>query len=364
MPVEWMTSIRGLARRHVGHGHVRRQGDPGHPARLRDSAGCSGRWSSATGWRSSATRWPTARSPASPSGYLGVLLGARRTRRPRRGSCRWSWWRSASLVGAGMVYVRERTGLRPRHRHRRVLRLAIGFGAMLFQVLAVESSRSTPRRSCSATWSSSRKTNLFFLCALVVVVAPLFAWRYNQLVFASFNPSLARTRGLSTDGQQLPVHRPAGAGGEPLDQGRRGAAHQRPAGRPGGGGGQLSREPAADVLADGGVLPRLRAARHLDRATNSSVRVDRGRSGQVRPERLIVVTSVALFFASMAGGAVWNRFAPVLGLTPLPRRIRRHVHDDTCAHDHALRTMPLTPHRTRRPRRTYALYSPPTTVTR
>ena len=26
---------------------------------------------------------------------------------------------------------------------------------------------------------------------------PLFAWRYNQLVFASFNPTLARTRGLT-----------------------------------------------------------------------------------------------------------------------------------------------------------------------
>src|SRR4029079_9260917 len=29
------------------------------------------------------------------------------------------------------------------------------------------------------------------------VVVPLFAWRYNQLVFASFNPTLARTRGLT-----------------------------------------------------------------------------------------------------------------------------------------------------------------------
>src|SRR5262249_17404190 len=39
--------------------------------------------------------------------------------------------------------------------------------------------------------------NLILLMGLAVLVLPLYAWRYNQIVFASFNPTLARTRGLN-----------------------------------------------------------------------------------------------------------------------------------------------------------------------
>ena len=69
-------------------------------------------------------------------------------------------------------------------------------------------------------------------------------------------------------------------------------------------------------------------------------KVGSGDSVPFGPSGVIVVTSVALFFASMAGAAVWNRFAPVLGLTPLPLRVRRHVHDDTCGHDHGFGQCP------------------------
>src|SRR5207244_1641997 len=39
-----------------------------------------------------------------------------------------------------------------------------------------------------------QETDLVYLGVLVAVAGGLFAWRYNQLVFASFSPSLGRTR--------------------------------------------------------------------------------------------------------------------------------------------------------------------------
>jgi len=52
------------------------------------------------------------------------------------------------------------------------------------------------------------------------------------------------------------------------------------------------------------------------------------------PSGIIVVTSVFFFFASMIVAAFWARFAPVLGITPLPRNLHRHIHDGSCDQDH------------------------------
>ena len=100
------------------------------------------------------------------------------------------------VVGVGMVYVRDQTGLA----HDTVIgvffALAIGFGAMLFQVLAAKSSFN-PENFLFGNLVLIPKENLLYLFGLALIVVPLYAWRYNQLVFASFNPTLARTRGLT-----------------------------------------------------------------------------------------------------------------------------------------------------------------------
>src|SRR5262249_7017496 len=76
-------------------------------------------------------------------------------------------------------------------------------------------------------------------------------------------------------------------------------------------------------------------------ALRNTIEVQIGSGDPVRfgPSGLIVVTSVALFFASMIAGAVWNRFAPLLGLAPLPRR-RGQGHDPTCSQDHTFGQCP------------------------
>jgi zinc transport system permease protein len=181
--------------------------------------------------------------------------------------------------------------------------------------------------------------NLVYLCGLVLVVAPLFAWRYNQLIFASFNPTLARTRGLSMKANNylfiillaMVVNVSILAVGALLIN----ALLIVPAAAAA----NLSRNLRqmfwwTVVFCSGSGLLGLAIAHELE------VRVDAGDPVKFGAGGVIVVTSVALFFASMAGGAVWNRFAPVLGLTPLPRRIGGHVHDPTCTHDHSFGQCP------------------------
>src|SRR5262245_35800915 len=99
-------------------------------------------------------------------------------------------------VGAGMVYVRDRTGLA----HDTVIgvffALALGLGAMLWQILSTKSTFN-PEYFLFGNLVLIPEQDLVFLLGLALIVTPLFAWRYNQLVFASFNPTLARTRGLT-----------------------------------------------------------------------------------------------------------------------------------------------------------------------
>jgi zinc transport system permease protein len=235
-------------------------------------------------------------------------------------------------VGLGMVYVRDKTGLA----HDTVIGVffafAIGFGAMLFQVLSVRFGFNA-ENFFFGNLIFIPEQDLFFLLVLMVVLVPLFAWRYNQLVFGSFNPTLARTRGLNLTLNNylfivilaLVVN--------------------------------LSIKAVGALLINAMLVVPAAAAANLSRNLRQmfwltmlfcvgsglmgfalrnafEFRAGGGDPVPFGPSGVIVVTSVALFFGSMVAGAVWNRFAPVLGLTPLPLRTRRHIHDDTCDQDH------------------------------
>jgi zinc transport system permease protein len=241
-------------------------------------------------------------------------------------------------VGAGMVYVRDKTGLA----HDTVIGVffafAIGLGAMFYQVLSVRFGFNAENFFFGQLVFIPDE-DLFLLLAVGLLVIPLYAWRYNQLVFGSFNPTLARTRGLNLTLNNylfivilaLVVN--------------------------------LSIKLVGALLINAMLIVPAAAAANLSRNLRQmfwltiafclgagllgyalrnavEVRVGGGDPVAFGPSGVIVVTSVALFFASMVAGAVWNRFAPVLGLTPLPLRATRHVHDDTCSQDHGFGQCP------------------------
>jgi zinc transport system permease protein len=242
------------------------------------------------------------------------------------------------VVALGMVAVRDRTGLA----HDTVIgvffALAIGFGAMLFQAISAVSAINA-ENFLFGNLVLIPEEDLFLLIALAVVVIPLFAWRYNQLVFASFNPTLARTRGLKLTINNylfivilaLVVNLSIRAVGALLINAMlvvpaAAAANVSRNLR------QMFRLTLVFSLASGLIGFGLRNAISLNLGRGEPVHF--GASG------LIVVTSVFLFFLSMVIGALWNRFAPVLGLTPLPLRAHRHIHDETCGHEHGFGQCP------------------------
>jgi zinc transport system permease protein len=98
-----------------------------------------------------------------------------------------------SLIGVGIVFVQERTGLANDTVIGVFFAGAIGFGAM---ILYGFHDRRTfdPERFLFGGPSFVTSLDLLILTALLVLTALLFAWKYNQLVMASFNPSLARSR--------------------------------------------------------------------------------------------------------------------------------------------------------------------------
>lgn len=270
-------------------------------------------------------------------GYLSVVLG--------------NWDRSTAawvvplsmvglgiVVGVGMVFVRERTGLANDTVIGVFFALALGLGAMLWQILSRRSSFN-PENFLFGNLIFITEEDLVFLLGLALLVVPLFAWRYNQLVFASFNPTLARTRGLTTSINNylfivllaLVVNLSIRAVGALLIN----AMLVVPAAAAA----NLSRNlrqmfwlTVAFCLSAGLVGYTL--------SSNLEVRIGSGEPDRFGPSGVIVVTSVVLFFGSMLAGTVWNRFAPLLGLSPLPRRLGSHIHGDTCSQDHTFGQCP------------------------
>jgi zinc transport system permease protein len=270
-------------------------------------------------------------------GYLGVFL-AGRDPAADTGAVTLAMVGFGVAVGALMVYVRDRTGLA----HDTVIgvffALAIGFGAMLYQVLNVRF-RFNAETFFLGNLILIPDEELVYLLATAVLVAPLFAWRYNQLVAASFNPTLARTRGLAVTVNNylfivvlaLVVNVSIKAVGALLIN----AMLVVPAAAAANLSRNLRQMFWLTVLFSVGAGLAGFAVRN-----SVEVRVGGGTPVGFGPSGVIVVASVALFFGTMVAGAVWNRFAPVLGLAPMPGGARRHVHDDTCSGDHGFGQCP------------------------
>jgi zinc transport system permease protein len=100
-----------------------------------------------------------------------------------------------ALIGLGIAFVRERTGLASDTVIGVFFAGAIGFGAMILQAFSTRKTFDAERFLFGGP-AYVTLANLLILTILVGVTALLFVWKYNQLALASFNPSLARSRGV------------------------------------------------------------------------------------------------------------------------------------------------------------------------
>lgn len=232
-----------------------------------------------------------------------------------------------AAVGAAMVYVREQTNLA----HDTVIgvffALAIGFGAMMFQVLQ-RVSTFNPEGFLFGALIYVSELDLLFLLALLLVTGGLFAWRYNEIVFASFNPSLARTRRVPIRLNNylfiillaLVVNLSIRAVGALLIN-------------------ALLVVPAATAANLSRNLRQMFWLTIVFSLTaglvgfwvsiHYGVKVDRGEPVKFGASGTIVVTAVAMFFLSMVFSAAKARFGPVLSTN------HNHPPGEACSHDGA-----------------------------
>jgi len=101
-----------------------------------------------------------------------------------------------ALVGVGIAFVRENTGLASDTVIGVFFAGAMGFGAMILQGMAGNRRAFDPERFLFGGPISVSPLDVFILALLLVVTAAILVWRYNQFALASFNPSLARSRGV------------------------------------------------------------------------------------------------------------------------------------------------------------------------
>lgn len=234
------------------------------------------------------------------------------------------------LVGASMVYVRDRTGLA----HDTVIgvffALALGFAAMLMKMVQ-QVSTVTLETFLFGNLLFIDEVHLILIGVALVLVTTVYLCRYNQIMFSSFNPSLARTRRMSVTVNNylfivvlaLVVNLSIQAVGALLIN-------------------ALLVVPAA---AAANVTRNLRqmfwmtvafsfAAGVIGYWASSQFTLSIGevRGVPFGPSGAIVVASVGLFFGSMAVVAVWNRFAPIFG----GKKFRSPMHNpnDPCGVDH------------------------------
>lgn len=100
---------------------------------------------------------------------------------------------SGILFGVGIVYVRERTSLASDTVIGVFFAAALGFGGVLFAALKVIANKSQEQLLFGAALNAT-ELDLVMLALLAIITAGSMFLRYNQLVFASFNASLARSR--------------------------------------------------------------------------------------------------------------------------------------------------------------------------
>ncbi|MDY3559549.1 metal ABC transporter permease [Gemmata sp. JC673] len=234
------------------------------------------------------------------------------------------------LVGVGMILVRERTGLA----HDTVIgvffALALGFGAMLTKMVQNVSSVNLETFMFGSLVLVD-ELDLVYLCVVLVLMCGLFLWRYNQLMFASFNPSLARTRRMSVTLNNylfiillaLVVNLSIKAVGALLIN-------------------ALLIVPAAAAANVSRTLRQMfwltitfcLGAGGLGYWLSSQFTISVGNQKvDFSPSGTIVVVSVVGFFLSMTVVAVWNRFAPIFGGRQF-QQFHRHGPDDPCGDDH------------------------------
>ena len=101
------------------------------------------------------------------------------------------------LAGVLMVYVRERTGLTNDTVIGVFFAFAIGLGAVFLPALQ-SFINYNPEQFLFGSVILTRGEDLVFLGLLTLITGGVIAWRYNSLAIASFNPSLARSRGIAT----------------------------------------------------------------------------------------------------------------------------------------------------------------------
>jgi zinc transport system permease protein len=100
---------------------------------------------------------------------------------------------SGVLFGIGIAYVRERTNMASDTVIGVFFAAAIGFGAILFPTMKLISSKNAEQFLFGSVNFVS-ELNLVTLTVLAAITLTALLLRYNQLVFASFNASLARSR--------------------------------------------------------------------------------------------------------------------------------------------------------------------------
>lgn len=100
-----------------------------------------------------------------------------------------------ALVGLGIAFVGQHTTLASDTVIGVFFAGAIGFGAMILQAFKSRQ-MFDPERFLFGGPSLVQPFDLLILAILLAVTALILFWRYNHFVFASFNPSLARSRGV------------------------------------------------------------------------------------------------------------------------------------------------------------------------
>ncbi len=99
------------------------------------------------------------------------------------------------VVGLGIGYVRERTGLTNDTVIGVFFALSIGLASMLLPAIH-RSVNIDIDRFLFGSVAFASEDDLWMLAGLAAATAAVVGWRYNALILASFNPSLARSRGL------------------------------------------------------------------------------------------------------------------------------------------------------------------------
>ena len=101
-----------------------------------------------------------------------------------------------AVVGLGIGWVRERTGLTNDTVIGVFFAGAVGLGSMLLPEVRRLVNIDTDQLLFGSVAVAS-ETDLAILAGLAAVTIAVVGWRYNALVFVSFNPSLARSRGIN-----------------------------------------------------------------------------------------------------------------------------------------------------------------------